>query len=311
MSDLSIFDLTGKNALVTGGSLGIGRGCATALAMAGANVAIIARSEQAGVKTADALKDFGVDAFFVHCDVSDEAQVKEMMSTVIDRFGRLDIAVNNAGISLNVTEDQTHLPIDAWNKMIAVNLTGTWLCAQAEAQQMIRQSPTAGKIINIGSIAATNATTPVGAYDASKAGVVQLTRNLAVHWGRYNINVNCASPGLMLTKLTSGLTVDHRRTLREATPLRYLGRQEDWYGPICFLASKASNYITGQELVIDGGYGIFSHGGNTSRFTSLPPYHIEAVPPLVSPQEEIKEVIKDLDAMGILYDEDGVILTSP
>lgn len=154
MSNLSLFDLTGKKAVVTGGNMGIGRACATALAMGGADVAIVARNEEMGLKAVESIRALDVDAFFVRCDVSDKQQVQEMTAAVVDRFGRLDIGVNNAGFGLPVGGSET-LEKEEWDRVIGVNLTGTWLCAQAQAQQMIKQNPTEGKIINTASILAT------------------------------------------------------------------------------------------------------------------------------------------------------------
>lgn len=178
MSDLSLFDLTGKKALVTGGAMGIGRACAIALAKAGADIAIVDVNQDIGRKTANELKALGVEAIAVICDISDRSQVQSTIEFISNKFGRLDIAVNNAGFGMG-GQDESFAKGD-WDKLISVNLTGTWLCAQAEAQQMIRQSPAGGKIINIASMCATISIPGCsGAYDASKAAVVHLTRSLA------------------------------------------------------------------------------------------------------------------------------------
>ncbi|MFA5193073.1 MAG: SDR family oxidoreductase, partial [Verrucomicrobiia bacterium] len=198
MSDLSLFDLTGRKALVTGGAVGIGRACAIALAKAGADVAIADIDPKIGEATAKELCGMGRDSFYVKCNVTDRAQVQAMVSAVVARFGRLDIAVNNAGIAILGADEE--IPQNEWDKVIAVNLTGTFLCAQAEAQQMIRQQPTEGKIINIASMSATIANCNAS-YDASKAGVVHMTKTLAAEWGRFNINVNCLSPSYVLTPM--------------------------------------------------------------------------------------------------------------
>jgi NAD(P)-dependent dehydrogenase (short-subunit alcohol dehydrogenase family) len=164
-ADLSLFDLSGRKALVTGGAIGIGRSLALALARAGADVAIVDRDEERAWDAAAAVGKAGGDSIAVRCDVSDSASVGAMVESVVRRFGRLDIAVNNAGIYIpGNDEDQSQ---QDWAKVIAVNLTGTWLCAQAEMRQMIKQIPTAGKIINIGSLGAFIACSN-GAYDASK-----------------------------------------------------------------------------------------------------------------------------------------------
>jgi len=272
----SLFDLSGKKALVTGGAAGIGRGCALALARAGADVAIIDRDEEAGNKTAAWITEMGRVGIFVQCDVCDATSVQAMIDSLAQRFGRLDIAVNNAGIYREGT-DETQSQED-WDQVMAVNLTGTWLCARAQMRQMIRQTPTEGKIINIASIAATTVLgNSNGAYDASKAGVVHLTRTLAAQWGRYNINVNSVSPGYVLGGMGAQRSLEERQRLRELTPLGHVQRVQDLYGPILFFASRASDYVTGQNLIVDGGY---------SLSTSLAPLE-RSVAPRIDPAGEL------------------------
>jgi len=298
MVDLSIFDLTGKVALVTGGTVGIGRACATALAMAGANIIIVSRSQELGEKTATSLRKFGVRSLFVQCDVSDEKQIQEMICTVVDAFGKLDIAVNNAGIGV-VSDEDENFPKNEWDKLMAVNLDGLWLCAKYQAQQMIKQTPTEGKIINISSIAGV-VSLPMsnGAYDASKSAVIHLTKQLALQWGRFNINVNSISPSYVLTPMMSRTTLEFRQRIRETTPLGHIQRPEDLYGPILYLASQASDYMTGQNLVVDGGHTLGPW---------IEPARQRGVAPRVSIKQELVEMKKDLDAMGIDYDENGQV----
>jgi NAD(P)-dependent dehydrogenase (short-subunit alcohol dehydrogenase family) len=293
MADLSLFDLTGKKALVTGGAVGIGRACAVALATAGADVAITDIDSRAGRKTAAEIKALGPDSMFVSCDVTSKPQVQAMVKAVVRRFKRLDIAVNNAGIAILGADEDLDQP--SWDKVIAVNLTGTFLCAQAEAQQMIRQSPTEGKIINIASMSARIANCNAS-YDASKAGVVHMTRTLAAEWGRFNINVNCLSPSYVLTPMHASTPVPVRRRIRELTPLGHVERPEDLHGAVVFLASAASNYVTGLDLVVDGGHTLNAW---------LVPLSM-AVPPRVSPRQEVVQMKHDLDALGIKYDADGI-----
>ena len=298
MVDLSIFDLTGKVALVTGGTVGIGRACATALAMAGANIIIVSRSQELGEKTAASLRKFGVRSLFVQCDVSDEKQIQEMICAVVDAFGKLDIAVNNAGIGV-VSDEDENFPKNEWDKLMAVNLDGLWLCAKYQAQQMIKQTPTEGKIINISSIAGV-VSLPMsnGAYDASKSAVIHLTKQLALQWGRFNINVNSISPSYVLTPMMSRTTLEFRQRIRETTPLGHIQRPEDLYGPILYLASQASDYMTGQNLVVDGGHTLGPW---------IEPARQRGVAPRVSIKQELVEMKKDLDAMGIDYDENGQV----
>lgn len=189
MPDLSLFDLTGRKVLVTGEATGIGRGGAEALARAGAAVAIADRDPSAGTEAAAELAARGHEVLFVQADVSRRDDVEAMIETVVGHFGRLDVAVNNAGIFRPGRDEEYAL--EDWNAVMAVNLTGTWLCACAEMRQMIRQTPVRGKIINIASIAASIACSN-GAYDTAKAGVVHLSRTLAARWGRFNMARSCS-----------------------------------------------------------------------------------------------------------------------
>jgi len=293
MPDLSLFDLTGRKALVTGGAVGIGRACAVAMAKAGADVAIVDIDERTGPKTADDLKALGRDAMFVKCDVTSKPQVQAMVQAVVERFGRLDVGVNNAGIAILGADEEVDQA--DWDKVIAVNLTGAFLCCQAEAQQMIRQQPCEGKIINTGSMSATIANCNAS-YDASKAGIVHMTRTLAAEWGRFNINVNCISPSYVLTPMHASTPTVVRQRIRELTPLGHVERPEDLYGAVIFLASAASNYVTGHDLMVDGGHTLNAWLTGLSR----------AVPPRVSPDEETVQMTRDLDAMSVAYDADGI-----
>jgi NAD(P)-dependent dehydrogenase (short-subunit alcohol dehydrogenase family) len=315
MADLSLFDLTGKRALVTGGAVGIGRACAVALAQAGAQVAIVDIDEKTGRATAQDIQDMGRDSLFVCCDITQKGQVQAMMSQVVQAWGGLDIGVNNAGIAILGADES--LDRADWDRVIAVNLTGTFLCAQAQAQQMISQTPTEGKIINIASMSARIANCNAsydaskagvvhmtktlavewGAYnDASKAGVVHMTKTLAVEWGAYNINVNCISPSYVLTPMHASTPVPVRQHIREATPLGYVERPEDLYGAVIFLASAASDYVTGHDLLVDGGHTLNAWMAPLGR----------RVPPRVGPEQEPVQMIKDLDSMGVKHDDEGV-----
>jgi len=287
-----MFGLAGKKALVTGGAVGIGKACATALAMAGADVAIADIDEPTGEKTAEGLRQMGVGCIFVKCDVTSKDQVQAMVAKVVEEFGRLDIGVNNAGIAILGGDEA--LDQSAWDKVIAVNLTGVWLCAQAEARQMIEQGD-GGKIINTASMSARIANCNAS-YDASKAGIVHMTKTLAAEWGRFNINVNCFSPSYLLTPMHASTPLEARECIRNLTPMGHMERPEDLYGTIIFLASAASNYVTGHDLLVDGGHTLNAW---------LVPLGRE-VPPRVSPEEEVVQLKKDLDAMGVEYDENGI-----
>ena len=293
MADLSLFDLTGRKALVTGAAVGIGRGCAVALAQAGADVAIVDLDDKTGTKTAEEIRALGRQSIFVRCDVTRRDQVQAMVRQVVDAFGRLDIAINNAGIAILGADEE--LTQEAWDKVIAVNLTGVFLCAQAEAQQMIRQQPSEGKIINLASMSATIANCNAS-YDSSKAGVVHMTKTLAAEWGRFNINVNCISPSYVLSPMHASTPVVVRQRIRELTPLGHVQRPEDLHGAVVFLASAASNYVTGHDLMVDGGHTLNAWLVPLSR----------SVPPRVSPEQEAVQLKADLDRLGISYDRDGI-----
>lgn len=293
MSGKNLFDLTGRKALVTGAAVGIGRGYATGLAMAGCDVAVVDIDEKTGEKTADRLRrEFGVESFFIRCDVTKSDEVERMVETAVKRFGRLDIGVNNAGIAI-LGPDETYPKAD-WDRVLAVNLTGMYLCAQAEARVFIAQK-SGGKIINTASMSARISNCNVS-YDATKAGVVEMTRTLAANWGQYNINVNCISPSYIFSPMHASTPLEVRSRIRELTPLGHLERPEDLYGPVVFLASDASNYLTGHDLLVDGGHTLNNWLVPMSR----------SLPPRVSPEEEIRQLKVDLEALGLSFDENGI-----
>ncbi|MEI6675024.1 MAG: SDR family oxidoreductase [Verrucomicrobiota bacterium] len=288
----SLFDLTGKKALVTGGAVGIGRAYAIALASAGADVAIVDIDDKVGPITAAEIQAMGRDSVYIHCDVTQADQVQAMVDAVVARFGRLDIGVNNAGIAIlgaDATLEQTD-----WDKVIAVNLTGAFLCCQAEARQMIAQQA-GGKIINTASMSATIANCNAS-YDASKAGIVHMTKTLAAEWGTYNINVNCISPSYILSPMHASTPTVVRQRIRDLTPLGYVERPDDLHGPVVFLASDASNYVTGHDLMVDGGH--------TLNAWLVPLGRV--LPPRISPEQETVQLKHDLTVMGLPFDADGI-----
>ncbi|MGL6225394.1 MAG: SDR family NAD(P)-dependent oxidoreductase [Thermoguttaceae bacterium] len=292
MSVLQLFNLAGRNALVTGGAVGIGRAYAVALAQAGANVAIVDVDNQTGPKTAAEIGSLGVQSLFISCDVTQKSQVQQMVAQVVEEFGSLDIGVNNAGIGILGADEEYDQ--SAWDKVIGVNLTGMYLCAQAEAQQLIRQKR-GGKIINTASMSARICNCNAS-YNASKGGTVEMTRMLAAEWGRFNINVNCISPSYILSPMHASTPVAVRKRIRELTPLGYVQRPEDLAGAVVFLASDASNYVTGVDLLVDGGHTL------NAWLTPL----TRSLPPRISPQEEIISLKHDLNALGLAYDKDGI-----
>jgi NAD(P)-dependent dehydrogenase (short-subunit alcohol dehydrogenase family) len=249
-----------------------------ALAEAGADIAVIDLDRGVGEGLVAHIQKMGRRSAFFHCDVTRPDQVEAAIDGVGDYFGRLDIAVNNAGVWRRGA-DEMQTPED-WEAVVSVNLTGVWLCAMAEMKRMRKNSPVEGKIINIASIASFVVASN-GAYDAAKAGVVQLSRTLAAQWGRYNINVNCLSPGWVGNVFGRSRTEDERRRLREVTPLGYVQRTRDLRGPVVFLASPASDFITGQNLVVDGGHSIS---------TWVKPLERD-LPPRVDPSGELEDTL--------------------
>jgi len=292
MSDLSMFDISGKCALVTGGAMGLGRACATALAMGGANVAIVDINEAVGERTATDIGTLGVRSIFVRCDVADEMQIRSMVASVVGHFGRLDVAINNAGFGIAGASES--LAKCEWDRVIGVNLTGVFLCAQAQARCMMEQSPVGGKIINTASIYGTVAGGNCS-YNAAKAGVIHLTKTLAAEWGQYNINVNCISPSWTMTPGMIHTPPDLRGRMREVTPLGHVQRPADIRGPALFLASSASDFVTGHNLIVDGGH---------TLNTWLQPLR-RSLPPRVGIEQEEEEALRDLDVMRSFDEEES------
>jgi NAD(P)-dependent dehydrogenase (short-subunit alcohol dehydrogenase family) len=254
---LERFRLDGRTALVTGGGQGIGRGYAHALGEAGANVAIVDRVAERAEEVAHELAEKGIESIAIVADVTDEAQVAAMVATVVDKWGKLTIGVNNAGIALWQEAEATKS--DEWRKLIDVNLTGVFLCAQAEARVMLQEGY--GKIINTASMSGHIVNTPQNqsAYNASKAAVIHLTRSLAAEWAPNDICVNSISPGYTRTKLVDDLleTPEGQRMGPEwmrLTPMNRMAEVTDLQGAIVYLAAPASDFMTGHDMVIDGGY---------------------------------------------------------
>jgi NAD(P)-dependent dehydrogenase (short-subunit alcohol dehydrogenase family) len=247
------FDLTGRVALVTGGSKGLGRTIADALARAGADVAIASRTQSDLDIAAAALQQHGRRALAVSADVTDEVSVRKMVQHVIDHFGHIDILVNNAGIGDTyavVNMDTAH-----WDQVMNVNLRGPMLCCKHVGPHMIQRRT--GKVINVASVMATRVARYVSAYCASKAGIVQLTRTVALEWIRHNIQVNGLCPGYFLTDMNAEFFASERgRKFITALPLGRLGDTREIEGAAVFLASDATSYITGTTLYVDGGHAL-------------------------------------------------------
>ncbi len=254
MKDL--FNLKGKVAIVTGGNGGIGLGIARGLASAGANVAIAARDE---AKTAEAVKglekEFGVKAIGVKVDVREEKQIKDMVKKVLDIFGRIDILFNNAGT--NIRKFPQEYVVDEWEEVLDVNLRSAFLCSQAVYPAM--KAAGGGKIINTGSMTSIFGAPKVLLYSTSKGGIVQMGRCLANAWAKDNIQVNAILPGFIDTALTRKARVDMpelEERVNTRTPAGRWGMPDDLAGTAVFLASKASDYVTGVALPVDGGFSV-------------------------------------------------------
>lgn len=245
------FKIAGKKAYVTGGARGIGKSVSIALAQSGADVAIVDRDIDEAEKTAKEIASYGVKSIAVKTDVVNPDEVNQMINTILDAFGTIDIAFNNAGICIN--ESAQDMSFDSWKKVIDINLTGVFLTAQAAGRVMIKNGK--GSIINTASMSGhiVNRPQPQCAYNASKAGVIMLTKSLAVEWAPYNVRVNCISPGYIATELTKKAT-DWIPTWKEDTPVKRMGNAEELQGAVVYLASDASMFTTGSDIVIDGGF---------------------------------------------------------
>jgi 2-deoxy-D-gluconate 3-dehydrogenase len=250
-----MFDLSGKVAVVTGGNGGIGLGMARGLAFAGAKIVIAARNAEKSRAAVADLEKRGAGAFAVATDVMDEKSVAAMVAATVERYGRLDILVNNAGI--NIRGGPSELSASDWHKVLDTNLTSAFLCSKAA--QPIMKKGGGGKIINIGSMMSIFGASFVPAYAASKGGIVQLTKSLACAWAPDNIQANAVLPGWIDTDLTRGAR-ERVPTLNEAvlrrTPAARWGTIDDLAGIAVFLASAASNFVTGTAIPVDGGYAI-------------------------------------------------------
>jgi NAD(P)-dependent dehydrogenase (short-subunit alcohol dehydrogenase family) len=254
MKPSELFDLSGRAAIVTGGGSGIGRQMATGLAEAGANLVLCARKpERCEEAAAELERALGVRALGMRCDVRDPAEIQAVVDRTKAELGRVDVLVNNAGTSWGAPAED--YPLEGWQKVIDVNLTGVFLFAQAAGRVMIDQG--GGKIVNVASVAAFGGAPPelmnAVAYNASKGGVVSFTRDLATKWARHGINVNAIAPGWFPSDMNKVLLDAQPDAYLEHIPLRRFGGPDDLKGAVVFLASRASDFVTGQVVVVDGG----------------------------------------------------------
>ncbi len=252
------FCLDGKAAAVTGGAQGLGSAMAKALAEAGAKVALLdIAAERCQAEASKLQSNYGVEALAIHADVRKLDEMEAAVAKIVEDFGRLDVFVNNAGICRNIKAEEMNL--EDWQEVIDINLTGVFIGSQVAGRQMIRQG--GGSIINIASMSGSivNVPQPQCSYNASKAGVIHLTKSLASEWAKYNIRVNSISPGYMKTAMTEEtLKTDMARDwwLR-LTPMQRPGLPSELGGAVVYLASDASSFMTGADLVIDGGYTVW------------------------------------------------------
>ncbi len=248
------FELAGSVALVTGGNSGIGRAIAIGLARAGADIAIVARNEEKTARVSEEIRDIGRRVTGVHCDVTRREHILAAVQAVKDTFGKLSILVNAAGIAAGGPAER--LSEETWDSVIDTNLKGSFLMAQTAYPLLVANG--GGKIINIGSEYAIFGSAFGLPYSASKGGIIQLTKSLAVAWAKDNIQVNAIIPGWIKTDMTAGLGANKafNDSIIQRTPARRWGEPEEIAGTAVFLASKASSFITGQSIGVDGGYSI-------------------------------------------------------
>src|SRR5687768_3447045 len=247
-----LFDLSGRVAIVTGGSRGLGHEIAEGLAEAGAALMLCARREQWLTPAVEALRGRGFQADGRICDVSEPREVQAVVDAALAAYSRVDILVNNAGVTWG--EEPERMPVDKWQKVIDVNLTGAFLFAQAAGREMLKRQY--GRIINIASIAGLRASIGgprYAGYAASKAGLMGLTRELAASWGRQGIRVNAIAPGFFHSRLADAAIEIAEPGIKATSPIPRVGAEGELKGVVVFLAADASNYITGQVIVVDGG----------------------------------------------------------
>ncbi|WP_105994163.1 glucose 1-dehydrogenase [Staphylococcus simulans] len=256
MNILEQFRLDDKVAIVTGGAMGLGQAMATALAQAGANIVIADIQEDVAAATATTIRETeGVKATSLKVDVTNPDDVQKMVDDVVDEFGKIDILINNAGMTINAKAEE--MTYEQWNKVINLNLNGVFLVAQAVGRQMIEQGY--GNIINTSSMSGIIANKPQEqcSYNASKAGVIMLTKSLAMEWSKYNIKVNTIAPGYMKTELTKPFFEQGGAMIDDwigFTPMGRPGLPEELGGIVVYLASDASSFAQGSVFTIDGGY---------------------------------------------------------
>ena len=254
MKTTDLFNLKGKTAIVTGGAIGLGQQLALGLAEAGADIVICSRKLERCQEMARQIESLGVKALALRCDLNREEEIDHTVKEVLKSFGRIDILVNNAGRTWGAPVEE--LKIEDWKKVIDLNITGTFQFTQRTGREMIKQR--GGKIINIVSYAGLMGTDPeylnAIAYNTSKGALIAFTKDLAVKWAKYGIQVNAISPGWFLTEMTKWSAEHHGKKMMDRLLVKRFGGEDDLKGAVVFLASKASDYVTGHILCVDGGW---------------------------------------------------------
>ena len=252
ISSMNLFDLDGRVAVITGASRGLGAAAARALGGAGARVVLLGRHIESLREQQRSLEQSGAEAFPVVCDMAEPEEIGRAVVSARERFGRIDILINNAGIIRRSAA--TDYSLEDWNAVLETNLTGMFLISQIVGREMIERG--SGKIINIASLLSFSGGMNVIAYTASKSGVAGLTRGLSNEWARHGVNVNAIAPGYFHTDATAALQSDPERyrALLARIPAGRWGEPDDLAGTILFLASAASDYVNGQIIGVDGGW---------------------------------------------------------
>lgn len=248
-----LFDLSGRVALVTGGSRGLGKEMAEGLAEAGANLMLLARRQEWLAPTVEEFKARGFRCEGMLCDVSKPEDVEAAVGRTLELYGKIDILVNNAGVTWGARAEE--MPLEKWKMVLEINLTGAFLFCQQVGRHMLSRK--SGNIINVASVAGLKGTTEEGqhivGYVAAKGGMIAMTRELAAKWAAHGIRVNAIAPGFFPSRMTEKVLEAAQPLIESRIPMRRIGREGELKGVAVFLASDASSYITGQTIVVDGG----------------------------------------------------------
>ncbi|MEI7615102.1 MAG: SDR family oxidoreductase [Actinomycetota bacterium] len=258
MAVKNIFDLSGKVAVVTGGGRGLGKGMALALANAGADIAVADINAENAKAVSEEITALGRKSIFIEIDIVKKSQAEQMVKKIVKEFNHLDIAVNSVGIPGSRLPSAELIEESDARRFIDIMLLGTFFCCQEQAKQMIMQKK--GRIINISSVSSVivnKGITGLAPYCAVKAGLVHMSQALAADWAQHNITVNCISPGYMLTPATEAIMPQREKMYSEQALLNRIGLPEDLDGAVVFLASDASGFTTGHNLLVDGGVAVW------------------------------------------------------